>query len=192
MVISTGLVGDDRYFSTDDSVFSQEEVAVIRLVTLDLWTEIQETETKMRLPEYVSIEQVQRVCRELGLRDWTQLTETEVQPEEAGIIQAEVGGEAMQISLDEFRRGLEVELEHGLQFPDANVTNNHPILTGKIVLAHLKETLDYYTRLEVAELEGDLLKASIKGDVNKLAVVYKKLLAAKAALSEREIEQQNS
>ena len=146
----------------------------------------------MRLFEYVSIEQVQRVCRELGLRDWTQLTETEVQPEEAGIIQAEVGGEAMQISLDEFRRGLEVELEHGLQFPDANVTNNHPILTGKIVLAHLKEMLDYYTRLEVAELEGDLLKASIKGDVNKLAVVYKKLLAAKAALSEREIEQQNS
>ena len=98
----------------------------------------------------------------------------------------------MQIPLDEFRRGLEVELEHGLQFPDANVTNNHPILTGKIVLAHLKEMLDYYTRLEVAELEGDLLKASIKGDVNKLAVVYKKLLAAKAALSEREIEQQNS
>ena len=153
---------------------------------------IQETEGKMRLPEYVSIEQVQRVCRELGLRDWTQLTETKVQSEEAGIIQAEVGGEAMQIPLDEFRRGLEVELEHGLQFPDANVTNNHPILTGKIVLAHLKEMLDYYTRLEVAELEGDLLKASIKGNVNKLAVVYKKLLAAKAVLSEREIEQQNS
>lgn len=145
----------------------------------------------MRLPEYVSIEQVQSVCKDLGLRDWTQLTEAQVQSEEAEIIQAEVGGEAMRIPLDEFRRGLEVELEHGLCFPDANVTNNHPVLTGRIVLAHLKEMLDYYTRLEVAELEGDLFKASIKGDLTKLAAVYKKLLVAKAALSEKETAQQN-
>jgi hypothetical protein len=81
---------------------------------------------------------------------------------------------------------LEVELEHGLQFPDANVTNNHPILTGKIVLAHLKEMLDYYLRLNVAELEGDLLKASKKGDAEKLARIYKKLIAARADLSEWE------
>jgi len=79
-----------------------------------------------------------------------------------------------------------VELEHGLQFPDANVTNNHPILTGKIVLAHLKEMLDYYIRLNVAELEGDLLKASKKGDAEKLARIYKKLITARAALSESE------
>ena len=38
VVISTGLVGDDRYFGADDSVFSQEKVAVIRLVALDLCT----------------------------------------------------------------------------------------------------------------------------------------------------------
>ena len=79
-----------------------------------------------------------------------------------------------------------MELEHGLQFPDANVTNNHPILTGKIVLAHLKEMLDYYIRLNVAELEGDLLKASKKGDAEKLARIYKKLIMARAALSEWE------
>ena len=74
-------------------------------------------------------------------------------------------------------------MEHGLQFPDANVTNNHPILTGKIVLAHLKEMLDYYLRLNVAELEGDLLKAYKKGDGEKLARIYKKLVAARAELS---------
>ncbi len=145
----------------------------------------------MNIPEYITIEEVQRVCSELGLRDWTALTEPDVQLEEAKIIQAEVGEEATQISLDVFRIGLEIELEHGRQFSDANVTNNHPILTGKIVLAHLKEMLDYYERLEVAELEGDLLKASVKGDANKLAKKYKKLVAARAALSEREIEQQS-
>ena len=112
------------------------------------------------------------MCRELGIRDWTSLTEASIPVEEAQIIQAAVGAEATQITADEFCRGLEVELEHGLQFPDANVTNNHPLLTGKIVLAHLKETLDYYSRLEVAELEGDMLKALSRGDLAKLAEKY--------------------
>ena len=88
--------------------------------------------------------------------------------------------------MEEFLRGLEIELEHGIGFSDANVTNNHPILTGKIVLAHLKETLDYYTRLEVAELEGDLLKAVLSGDQAKLSSKYQKLLEARILLSERE------
>ena len=140
----------------------------------------------MKIPEYISKEEVQRVCQELGIRDWTQLSAPEVQAEEARIIQAEIGGEAAQIPLDEFRLGLAVELEHGLQYPDANVTNNHPVLTGKIVLAHLKEMLDYYTRLEVAELEGDLLKAFKKGDTEKLARVYQRLIVARAALGEGE------
>jgi hypothetical protein len=140
----------------------------------------------MKIPEYISKEEVQRVCQELGIRDWTQLSAPEVQADEARIIQAEIGGEAAKISLEEFRLGLVVELEHGLQYPDANVTNNHPIVTGKIVLAHLKEMLDYYTRLEVAELEGDLLKAFKRGDTGKLAQVYKKLIVARAALGEGE------
>ena len=46
--------------------------------------------------------------------------------------------------------------------------------------------LDYYLRLNVAELEGDLLKASKKGDAEKLARIYKKLIAARADLSEWE------
>jgi hypothetical protein len=140
-------------------------------------------EDQMKLPQYITPEEVQRVCRELGIRDWTTMTEAAVSVEEAQMIQAAVGAEATQVTADEFRRGLEVELEHGLQFPDANVTNNHPLLTGKIVLAHLKETLDYYARLEVAELEGDILKALSKGDLVKVADKYRKLVHARVALS---------
>jgi hypothetical protein len=140
----------------------------------------------MNTADFIPKEEVQRVCQELGIRDWTKLTDTKVQIEEARIIQAAVGSEALQILVEGFQQGLEVELEHGLQFPDANVTNNHPILTGKIVLAHLKEMLDYYLRLNVAELEGDLLKASKRGNAEKLAQVYRKLIMARAALSEWE------
>ena len=144
----------------------------------------------MNLPDYVTIEEVQRVCRGLGFRDWTQLADTAVLPEEAGVLQALAGAEALQVPADEFQRGLEVELEHGIAFPDANVTNNHPVLTARIVLAHLKEMLDYYTRLEVAELEGDMLKAAASGNQAKLAQKYKKLLVARHRLSAWEAGQQ--
>ena len=95
----------------------------------------------MNLPQYITTEEVQRVCSERGIRDCTLLKEASVPVEEATIIQTAVGAEVTQITADDFCRGLEVEVEYGLQFPDANVTNNHPLLTGKIVLAHLKETL---------------------------------------------------
>ena len=140
----------------------------------------------MAITDFISKEEVQRVCRELGIRDWTKLTSTKVQTEEARIIRDVVGAEALQIPIEEFQEGLEVELEHGIQFPEANVTNNHPVVTGKIVLAHLKEMLDYYTRLKVAELEGDMFKASKKGDAEKLARIYKKLISARATLGEWE------
>ena len=83
---------------------------------------------------------------------------------------------------------MEVELEHGLTFSDANVTNNHPILTGKIVLAHLKETLDYYVRLRMAEIEGDMLKALIGNNSEKLMQKYRLWMSAKADLASRERE----
>ena len=146
----------------------------------------------MEIPEYVSKEEVQRVCGELGIRDWTSLTETEVEFSEAEIIQKLVGGEALAISVEGFKQGLEIELEHGIAFPDSNVTNNHPVLTGKIVLAHLKESLDYYIRLEIAELEGDILKALRSGDQEKLSSKYQKLLKAKHLLSNEEQAQMNS
>jgi hypothetical protein len=140
----------------------------------------------MNMPEYITKQEVQRICQLLGLRDWTQLTEASVTVEEAKIIQVEVGGEAMMISAEAFKQGLDVELEHGIQFPDANVTNNHPILTGMIVLAHLKEMLDYYLRLEVAELQGDMLKALQVGNADKVVRKYQQYLAANVELAEYE------
>jgi Protein of unknown function (DUF5661) len=53
--------------------------------------------------------------------------------------------------VDQFRRGLNVELEHGLHDSETNVTGDDPLTTGKIALAHLKEFRDYYTRLERME-----------------------------------------
>lgn len=140
----------------------------------------------MNLPEYVTREEVQRVCQELGFRDWTALKTNAVLPEEARILQQEVGEEALQISTEAFQNGLEVELEHGLEYNGSNITNNHPILTAKIVLAHLKEMLDYYERLDVAEGEGDLLKAISAGDVAKIRHEYAKLLAARIHLAQTE------
>jgi hypothetical protein len=82
-----------------------------------------------------------------------------------------------------------VELEHGVRFKDANVTNNHPLITGMIVIAHLKESLDYYKLLDVAELEGDLLKAVAAGNTAKIKKEYKKLALAKITLAKAEAAQ---
>lgn len=57
--------------------------------------------------------------------------------------------------VEQFRMGLDVELEHGLHDPSTNVTGNDPIITGKIALAHLNEFADYYTRLEKMEQEAE-------------------------------------
>lgn len=138
----------------------------------------------MKLPQYVTVEEVKRVCRELKLTDWTKIKDAKVNAKDAKIILGRVNTEKMPIPLEAFRRGLEVELEHGTRFPDANVTNNHPLLTGKIVLAHLKEMMDYYERLEVAELEGDLCKAVKAGNLEKVKKYYKKLSKAKIELNE--------
>jgi Protein of unknown function (DUF5661) len=146
----------------------------------------------MEIPTYVTVEEVQRVCKLLNIRDWTTRGDSAVLSEEARVILSEVNTEGMSIDVEGFRRGLEVELEHGVRFKDANVTNNHPLLTGKIVLAHLKETLDYYERLEVAELEGDLLKAAVAKNSAKVESLYRKLLAAKLDLARVESEKLNS
>jgi hypothetical protein len=140
----------------------------------------------MKLPEYVSVQEVKRVCAELKIRDWTLLKKAEVLPEEAEKILAELETGEMKIALEDFKLGLEVELEHGVRFSEANVTNNHPILTGKIVIAHFKESLDYYQRLEVAEIEGDLLKAVAGKNAQKVAALYEKLVKAKLQLSKAE------
>ena len=142
----------------------------------------------MKLPEYISVEEVKKTCLALKIRDWTNLEKADVTLQEAEAILAELETKDMKISVENFRIGLEVELEHGIRFPEANVTNNHPILTGKIVLAHFKETLDYYQRLEVAEIEGDLLKAVVNKNAPKVATLYEKLLKAKHQLNQAEKE----
>ena len=56
--------------------------------------------------------------------------------------------------LEQFRMGLDVELEHGSRDPGTDVSGNDPVVTGKIALAHLTEYPDYYTRLAVLEREA--------------------------------------
>jgi len=60
----------------------------------------------------------------------------------------------------QFRKGMEVELEHGTVNPQTNVTNDDLIMTGKIALAHLNEFSDYYIRLEKMEEEAKRERAS--------------------------------
>jgi hypothetical protein len=76
-----------------------------------------------------------------------------ISSDEARKIGAELGIKWEVVNLDQFRQGLEVELEHGARDPETNVTNDDLRLTGKIAWAHLKEFPDYYTRLQ--RLEAD-------------------------------------
>ena len=67
----------------------------------------------------------------------------------------DIDWDAAPFDVEQFRMGLDVELEHGARDPATNVTGDDPILTGKIALAHLREFPDYYTRLAVMEAEGE-------------------------------------
>jgi hypothetical protein len=75
--------------------------------------------------------------------------------EEARSIGTQLKIDWLQIDLEQFRRGLEVELEHGTGDPETNVTGDDLVLTGKIAWAHLKEIRDYYTRLDQMESEAE-------------------------------------
>ena len=75
--------------------------------------------------------------------------------EEARSIGMRLGLDWTKIDFEQFRRGLEVELEHGARDAETNVTNDDLILTGKIAWAHLKEIRDYYTRLDRLEAEAE-------------------------------------
>ena len=57
--------------------------------------------------------------------------------------------------VEQFRMGMDVELEHGLHDPATDVTGSDPVVTGKIALAHLNEFPDYYTRLARMEAEAE-------------------------------------
>lgn len=74
---------------------------------------------------------------------------------EAKEIGSKIGIDWNEVNLEQFRRGLEVESEHGTHDPKTNVTNDDPEMTGKIAWAHLKEIPDYYTRLDKMEFEAE-------------------------------------
>jgi hypothetical protein len=75
--------------------------------------------------------------------------------EEAKRIGEALGIDWTEFDVEQFRRGMDVELEHGLVDPKTNVTNDDPMMTGKIALAHLNEFSDYYTRLDEMEEEAE-------------------------------------
>lgn len=76
---------------------------------------------------------------------------------QATVVAVETGpdSDAAAFDVDAFRRGMEVELEHGLRDPETNVTDDDPLISGKIAWAHLKEFSDYYDRLTTMEQEAE-------------------------------------
>jgi len=74
---------------------------------------------------------------------------------EARQIGEKLGIDWSKFDVEQYRMGLDVELEHGQIDPHTNVTNDDPIVTGKIALAHLNEFPDYYTRLDKMEKEAE-------------------------------------
>lgn len=66
-----------------------------------------------------------------------------------------LGVDWSKFDVEQFQRGMDVELEHGLVDPHTNVSNDDPLITGKIALAHLNEFADYYTRLDKMEKEAE-------------------------------------
>jgi len=75
--------------------------------------------------------------------------------EEAKEIGEQLGIKWDKFDVEQFRKGMNVELEHGTVDANTNVTDDDSLVTGKIALAHLNELSDYYTRLEEMEEEGE-------------------------------------
>ena len=140
----------------------------------------------MKLPEYVTKLEVRRVCKRLKLSDWTKIKTPKISLKEAKIVLKKIDRAGLKIDPEQFRRGLEVEFEHGTRFKEANITNNHPVLTGKIVLGHMFETLDYYTRLDLTEIEGELFKAVAAKNIEKVRMNYQKAIKARVVLAKAE------
>ena len=83
--------------------------------------------------------------------------------EQARQVGDEIGVDWARFDLEQFRAGMDVEFEHGSHDPQTNVTDDDPIMTGKIALAHMKEFPDYYTRLEQMEREAERYWAEQQG-----------------------------
>lgn len=84
-----------------------------------------------------------------------------INKKEFSLEEAKSVGESLWITwdhfdVDQFRRGMNIELEHGTQNLVTNVTDDDALSTGKIALAHLQEISDYYDRLEKMEAEAEI------------------------------------
>lgn len=75
--------------------------------------------------------------------------------EEAKAIGEKLGIDWSKFDVEQFRMGMDVELEHGKVDSNTNVSNDDPLITGKIALAHLNEFPDYYDRLYEMEEEAE-------------------------------------
>lgn len=75
--------------------------------------------------------------------------------EEAKIIGEQLGVDWSRFDVEQFRAGMDVELEHGARGGATNVSDDDPLVTGKIALAHMNEFPDYYTRLDYMEKEAE-------------------------------------
>lgn len=75
--------------------------------------------------------------------------------EQAKEIGEQLGIKWDKFDVEQFRHGIDIELEHGTVDSNTNVTNDDPLTTGKIALAHLNEFPDYYDRLDKMEEEAE-------------------------------------
>jgi hypothetical protein len=75
--------------------------------------------------------------------------------DDAKMVGDSLGVDWKSIDVDQFRKGMDVELEHGTRDPQTNVTDDDMHLTAKIAWAHLQEFPDYYDRLEAMEVEAE-------------------------------------
>jgi len=82
------------------------------------------------------------------------LTEKHFTRDDAKRIGESIGIDWTKFDIEQFRMGLDVELEHGSRELSTNVTNDDEITTGKIALAHLNEFPNYYTRLQKMESQA--------------------------------------
>jgi len=85
------------------------------------------------------------------------MSPAEITAIEADAVATELGlaFATLPFDLEQFRLGMNVELEHGLRDSTTNLTGDDRLVTGKIALAHLREIPDYYTRLAAMEAEAE-------------------------------------
>ena len=59
------------------------------------------------------------------------------------------------IDLEQFRQGLMGEVDQANMDPETGRTYDSVLLSGKLVVAHMQEFPDYFTRLEKLKAEAD-------------------------------------